>query len=650
MALCSLQTKKLYGPSNNILPVVGHLVIKLESKDESAIQPVFVIDSLARPLLGLPAIEALQLIERVSELEDPGEVFKNKFPKVFSGLGRIEEDAVPYALTTPRQVPIPLLARVKEELGRMEEIGAVSKIKSPTDWCAGMVVVPKANGEIRICVDMTKLNEALCRERHILPSVEQSLAQLDGSQVFTKLDARSGFWKIPPSSESRALTTFITPFGRYCFNVLPFGIASGLEHFQRRMSQLLDGLSGVIAHADDVLVCERDRAEHDVRLTAVLTRLQETDLTLNEKCTFAQSEVLFLGHKISAAGIEPDPEKISAITDMPTPQNVAEVRTFLGMATYVGKFLPQFSDTTKPLRDLLAKENDWSWGHMQQVAFDKIKGDLASQRVLAQYRPHAKTKVSADASSFGLGAILTQMQDNMEWRPIAYISRSLSDTEQRYAQVEKEALEALAIAFERLSQYLIGRQFTAETDHKPLLALLGKKALDDLPPRVLRFRLRLLRFTYKMVYVPGKALITADALSRAPIKHPLSEEEQCLEGEVQVSINAIRDSLPASQTKLQQIAEEQQRDHIYQQICKKGWPRQEELPQLLKPYWVHQSDFHCNGDLLMKGQRIVIPETLQPEMLDRVHDGHMGITKCRLRAQQSVALSEYSDCQASGPV
>ena len=184
------------------------------------------------------------------------------------------------------------------------------------------------------------------------------------------------------------------------------------------------------------------------------------------------------------------------------------------------------------------------------------------------------------------------MQDNMEWRPIAYISRSLSDTEQRYAQVEKEAL-AITWACERLSQYLIGLQFTAETDHKPLLALLGTKALDDLPPRVLRFRLRLLRFTYKMVYVPGKALITADALSRAPIKRPLSEEEQCLEGEVQVSINAIRDSLPASQTKLQQIAEEQQRDHICQQIvqqCKKGWPRQEELPQLLKPYWVHQRD------------------------------------------------------------
>jgi len=151
--------------------------------------------------------------------------------------------------------------------------------------------------------------------------------------------------------------------------------------------------------------------------------------------------------------------------------------------------------------------------------------------------------VSADASSFGLDAVL--MQRHMEWRPIAYISRSLSETEQSYAQVEKEAL-AVTWACERLSTYLLGLSFTIETDHKPLLALLRTKALDDLPPRVQRFRLRLLRFTYNITYVPGKALITADALSRAPVRRPLTEEEAQLEGEVQIFINMIRENLPAS--------------------------------------------------------------------------------------------------------
>ncbi|XP_062859493.1 uncharacterized protein LOC134321620 [Trichomycterus rosablanca] len=228
---------------------------------------------------------------------------------------------------------------------------------------------------------------------------------------------------------------------------------------------------------------------------------------------------------------------------------------------------------------------------MQHTAFDRLRKELASPTVLAQYRPQAKTKVSADASSFGLGAVLVQRQDNIEWRPVAYISRSLSETEQRYAQVEKEAL-AVTWACERLSSYLIGLQFTIETDHKPLIVLLGTKALDDLPPRIQRFRLRLLRFTYSIVHVPGKALITADTLSRAPIRRPLTSEEAQLEGEVQVFINTVRESLPASPSKLQQIAEHQQQDVICSQLilqCKRGWPRQEELPQLLKPYWVHQN-------------------------------------------------------------
>ncbi|KAL6483174.1 hypothetical protein MHYP_G00080460 [Metynnis hypsauchen] len=596
--------QKLFGPNDTRLAVLGKIQCSLESKNRDSTQPVFVIDNLARPLLGLPALTALHLVERMEEIDtpevngDPEKTFKKKFPKVFTGLGRLEGDyrirlregAVPYALTTPRRVPIPLTEKVKEELKRMEEMGVISRIEKPTEWCAGIVVVPKPNGKIRLCVDLTKLNESVCRERHILPSVDQSLAQLNGARFFTKLDARSGFWQIPLAQESRELTTFITPFGRFCFNVLPFGVNSGPEHFQRRMSQLLTGLKGVICHADDVLVSGENTAEHDERLTAVLTRLQEAGLTLNEKCTFAQSEVLFVGHKVSAAGIEPDPDKIRAITDMPVPQNTADIRRFLGMVTYVAKFVPHFAESTKPLRDLLVKDNDWTWSHMQQAAFDKLKNELTSPMVLAHYRPQFKTKVSADASSFGLGAVLMQREENMQWRPVAYISRSLSETEQRYAQVEKEAL-AVTWACERLSSYLIGLQFTIETDHKPLLALLGTKALDDLPPRIQRFRLRLLRFTYNIVHVPGKALITADTLSRAPIRRQLTAEETQMEGEVQIFVNTVRDNLPASQSKLQQIAEHQRQDVICSQLilqCKRGWPRQEELPQQLKTYWVHQ--------------------------------------------------------------
>jgi len=160
-------------------------------------------------------------------------------------------DATPSALTVPRRVAIPLVEKVKTELQRMESIGVISRVSQPTDWCAGMVVVPKPDGRVRICVDLTKLNQSMQRERHILPSVEQTLAQLGGA---SKLDANSGFWQIEPTKQSALLMTFITPYGRYCFNRLPFGITSAPEHFQRRMSDILQGLEGVVCLIDDILV------------------------------------------------------------------------------------------------------------------------------------------------------------------------------------------------------------------------------------------------------------------------------------------------------------------------------------------------------------------------------------------------------------
>jgi len=216
---------------------------------------------------------------------------------------------VPYALTTPRHVPLPLMQPVKEELQRMERKGIITKVDGPTNWCAGMVVVPKPNKKVRICVDLTHLNKSVQRERHILPSVDHTLAQLAEAQFFTKLDANSGFWQVPLSKESARLTTFITPYGRYCFNRLPFGISSAPELFQRRMSTALEGLEGVVCLMDDILIHGKSKEEHDKRLLTTLERLQRHGITLNkEKCSFATTSVKFLGHIIGTEGVRPDPE------------------------------------------------------------------------------------------------------------------------------------------------------------------------------------------------------------------------------------------------------------------------------------------------------------------------------------------------------
>ena len=190
----------------------------------------------------------------------------------------------------------------------------------------------------------------MCRERHPLPSVDQVLAQLAGAKVFSKLDANSGFWQIPLSQESIPLTTFITPFGRYCFHRLPFGITSAPEHFQRRMSELVGDIEGVVCLIDDILVYGRTQEEHDERLSEVLSNLQEAGLTLNkDKCKFSQTRVSFLGHIVDDCGVRPDPDKILAIQNIPPPTNVREVRRFLGTVNQMSKFAPNLAEVTKPL-------------------------------------------------------------------------------------------------------------------------------------------------------------------------------------------------------------------------------------------------------------------------------------------------------------
>ena len=383
--------KTLRGPSNQELFVKGQFTAKLKNSDREVEQELFVVKDLHRHLLGRPANKALDLAARVGAVGEDEKSPVARYPNLFTGLGKLdgeysiqlEDRAKPYALTVPRRVAIPLMQPVKEELERMEKLGVISRVSEPTEWCAGMVVVPKGNKKVRICVDLTHLNKSVRRERHLLPAVEQSLAQLAGARVFSTLDANSGFWQIPLDRKSALLTTFITPFGRYCFQCLPFGITSAPEHFQRRMSDILTGLEGVVGMMDDVLVHGRTTEEHDERLDKVLQKLEEAGLTLNhQKCHFSKPQVKFLGQIVDKDGVRPDPEKVRAIQDVQPPQNVGDVRRFLGMCNHLSKFSPNLAEKTKPLRELLNKRNQWTWGEPQQTAFTEVKEALVTSPVL----------------------------------------------------------------------------------------------------------------------------------------------------------------------------------------------------------------------------------------------------------------------------
>jgi len=421
------------------------------------------------------------------------------------------------------------------------------------------------------------------REVHPLPKVDITLAQLTGAKLFSKLDTNSGFWQVPLAMESRLLTTFITPHGRFCFNKLPFGITSTPEHFQRRMSEILRDLPGVVCHVDDVLVSGKDQEEHDKRLHAVLKKIQAVGVTLNRnKCQFTCSRIVFLGHVIDANGISPDPSKTEAIQKMKAPTTITELRRFMGMINQLNKFSPHIAHLSQPLRELLKANTTWLWTSNHEEAFCKLKEEISSPRVLAHYDINAKTKISADASAYGLGAVLLQCQDNHKWKPVAFSSCSLNETETQYAQIEKEAL-ALVWSCEKFSDYVLGKPILLETDHKPLVPLLGNKRLDSLPPRVLCFRLRLMRFQYSINHVPGKTLYMADTLSRAPLSTTTDEITSNAERFMQSVISAI----PASKDYLDSYRTAQLQDPTCSKLiefCNSGWPNSNTLRGDLSKY------------------------------------------------------------------
>ena len=266
-------------------------------------------------MLTIEQLHLLSHVAGVSKFIDP----KAQFPALFTDLGklkqpytiRLKEGAKPFTLSTPQRVAIPILPAVQEELQRMESMGVIKRVEEPTEGCAGMVEVPRKNGKVRICVDLIRLNQSVKRERHPLPAADQVLAQIAGAKIMSKVDANSGFWQIPLSRESALLTTFITPYGHYCFYRLPFGISSAPEHFQKRMSDILAGFTGVLCMIDDTLIYGRTQEEHNAHLQSALQRLQDAGMTLNvDKCQFSKTSLKFLGHVIDNTSIRADPDKV----------------------------------------------------------------------------------------------------------------------------------------------------------------------------------------------------------------------------------------------------------------------------------------------------------------------------------------------------
>lgn len=634
------------GPDGQRLPLVGTLFMTLVFDKITYECEAIVMTGLKVPLLSYNAIRHFKMftIRNVSAGETNIVSWKSEFPDIFSkkigqfqGTISLELDPTvkPYAQIVPRPISIPLLPKVKEEIDRLLAENIIRKVDEVTDWCSPIVCVAQGD-KVRICGDYTKLNEALKRPYHPIPKVEYTLAKIKGAKYFSKIDATKSFYQVRLDPSSELLTTFICPFGRFAFTRLPFGVAPASEYFVQKFAAILDDIEGVVYHVDDILVFADNKEKHDAILRKVLARLQNAGITINQdKSEFGVQRVHFIGHVLTDAGISLDPARVSAIKAIREPTNKEEVHSFMGILQFAARFIPGKTDTLAPISNLLKSSVEFVWGPEQQKAFDLVKKLLEDAPTLSFFDHSQKIILSADASSYGLGACLFTEDSKGDRGIIAYASRTLTPTERRYAQIEREAL-ALTWAASYFTTFIEGVHVVLETDHKPLCQILQTKHLDELSPRLARFRMRLMRFSYIVKYVPGKELIVPDYLSRHPQAATSSQPDE-LEAETAAHVSLIVQQGNVRPQFLETIRQAQTADSVCKLLSEyivNGWPQ--DIPSSMKPYFQFRDDLTVAEGLILKGGRIFIPPPLRKTVLQFIHEGHFGVTKCRIRAKQSV--------------
>ncbi|XP_048577062.1 uncharacterized protein K02A2.6-like [Nematostella vectensis] len=483
----------------------------------------------------------------------------------------------------------------------------------------------------------------------ILPVRKVPLA-LTNAKVFSVVDAKNGFWHIQLDDESSFLTTFGTPWGRYRWTRMPFGIAPAPEEFQRRLEQALEGLEGVKPIFDDILILgkgdskEEAIRDHDAKLRSLLERCRQKSIKLNkEKLKLRCAEVKFIGHVVSADGLKPDPDKLQGIEEMPTPTNKQDIKRLLVMANYLQKFAPNLSEAAAPMREVLREENQFHWDEqVQGQSFKNVKKIVSQAPVLKFFDPHEEVELQCDASEKGMGACLMQ-----KGQPVAYASRSLTETEKNYAQIDKEML-SIVFGVERFEHYLYGRPIKVETDHKPLESIF-KKSIISAPKRLQRMMLRLQKFDLQVNYKRGAEMYLADTLSRAFRGQKrsasrddvgdvmlLEEMRGTTEREVE-SIDMIQ-FLPvseATQASLRQATEQDTAMRELKSIIRQGWPEvKDDVPVSIRDYYSFRDELSLQNGLVFKGERLVIPNSSRVEMLAKIHASHIGIQGCLRRARE----------------
>lgn len=632
----------------------GKIKVRAKYNNVAIEDEIYIVPDFCSALLGRTWIRRLKInlndldnnttvksavVKQVSVIDDIvrefDEVFREKIgctPEYKVSL-KLRENATP-CYTKERAIPYSLTERVERELDVLEQTGIISKT-TDSDWGSPLVVIPKADGGVRLCVDYkVGVNQRLIDSHYPIRKIGDIFNSLRDSKFFCRLDLYKAYLHIPVDEQSTVIQTISTHRGTYRMNRLSFGIKTAPAEFNRIIDQILREIPKTESYFDDIIVHGSSMDECKSNLKLCLAQLKKFDLHLNRaKCSFFKESIEFLGHVVEFNKIKMAESKVSAILDMPRPNNADDVRRFLGMVTYYARFIPNLSSITTPLRRLLKKDSKFKWTNDCEKSFKKLRGELASDRVLTPYNPGLPLQLACDAGPTGIAGILSHIVGGHE-RPIAYASRALTSAEQNYSQLDREAL-AIVFSVQHFHEYLFARPFKLITDNQPIMRIFHQNA--KLPQmtsaRLQRYAAFLSGFNYEIECIKGVENTNADCLSRAP-DTSRSPVENLINQEVHLICSASIHQISSEKINFQSIRDETCKDKELVKILNNL--RNDNKKNFFSKNYEIESEYTIDGGVLFRGQRAIIPTKLQPYVLKELHSTHLGITKMKQLARRYV--------------
>ncbi|XP_054259583.1 uncharacterized protein K02A2.6-like [Macrosteles quadrilineatus] len=589
---------------------------------------IFGRDWLREVQLDWAELKAVQHYPKVGGLDNLLEKFKDVFEpgigKIPDQLGHLQlvDEARPVFMKA-RPVPYALKLKVEQELDRLEEAGIISKTQE-SEWGTPIVPVVKPNGDVRICADYkVTVNKQIQDEHHPIPKIEDIFVNMNGGKLFCTLDLRNAYLHLEMDSDSANIQTLSTHKGQYRVHRLMFGIKVAPGIWQKTMDKTLAGLEGIQCFFDDIVIQGNSEEELLLRLESVLGKLREKGLRLNrDKCKFLQRRIHYLGHVIDEKGIHKCMDKVAAIAKARKPENVSELRIFLGLVNYYNRFIKDLATLLKPLHKLLQKGNKYVWNEQCEQSFQQIKKVISSDTVLCHYSPELPLVLATDASPVGLGAVISHRFPDGTEKPIAFASRTLTKPEEKYSQIDKEAT-GIIWGLKKFFTYCYGRKFTLVTDHKPLVTIFNlEKNLPSMSAtRLFNYSHYLSGFDYSIEFRRSNEHRNADFLSRFPTE---TQNSTCID-QIDVFLTSQINQMSLDH-KL--VAKETSHDTEMNKIV-----HALQNGQSVEKLGFHDGELSLHEGCILKGWRVVIPKSLTKIVLNELHFGHMGVLKTKALAR-----------------